>query len=414
MMIYIFYDKVEPVERPFWAGLTVFYFICSCAIGLPIIFWWLWAKVPLTRIQYDQEFNRKWGALFENKRTNTKPQVMFYFIFIVRRFIYVGIAFGLVGRCYFQLQILIACHFFVTAYQGYFKPMPSMPINWIEASNEVHILAGTCCTMLFTDWVHDPEVKYYYGWWFIIILIDQMIWNLFFVTYELCRLLRLLWIKYWPTIHKYLMIIWKYLKWIWLWIKHYMKILWQYMKLLWQYMRLLWCYIKLWWRKLREYCCEPNDDWVDPTPVHEVRLHINFDEPPPPPLEEVEHKVFTPIQTLMIEEEAPAKEEIEMPKMQEFSFDVDFPKPTPIIEVVDLEPPHHHHHEHKHKHKHDHGDIHQIEHKTFEPVHGHKHEHNHVHEHKTFEPISIQNINEPSFGTNEFSFREFDPKKQPS
>jgi hypothetical protein len=155
----------------------------------------------------------------------------------------------------------------VTAYQGYFKPMPSMPINWIEASNEVHILAATCCTMLFTEWVHDAEVKYYYGWWFIIIMIDQMIWNLFFVTYELIRVMRLLWIKYWPTIYKYLMIVWRYLQIAWKWIKYYMRILWQYMKLLWQYMRLLWCYIKLWWRKLREYCCEPNEDWVDPTPI---------------------------------------------------------------------------------------------------------------------------------------------------
>jgi hypothetical protein len=150
------------------------------------------------------EFRKKWEALFEDKRTNTKPQVMFYFVFVLRRFFYITSAFALIGRCYFQIIILSLLNFGVTAYQGYFKPLPAKRVNWLEAFNEVHIAAATFNVMLFTEWVADHEVRYFWGWSFIIIMIHQTLWNLFFVLLQMLNSLKLLSIKLYRFIKPYL------------------------------------------------------------------------------------------------------------------------------------------------------------------------------------------------------------------
>jgi hypothetical protein len=83
----------------------------------------------------------------------------------------------------------------VTAYQGYFKPIPFKRYNWLEACNEVHIAAATLNVMMFTEWVPDPEVRYLYGWTFIAIMASTLFWNLIFVIHGLINLAKLLIIK---------------------------------------------------------------------------------------------------------------------------------------------------------------------------------------------------------------------------
>ena len=100
IMIYIYIDRIDPMEFPFWAAFTVIYNILICAIVLPGAFIYLYTR-PLDTIKDDPEFQRKWKSLFDDKRTNEKPQVMFFLVFVIRRLIYVTVAFTLVGRNYF-------------------------------------------------------------------------------------------------------------------------------------------------------------------------------------------------------------------------------------------------------------------------------------------------------------------------
>ena len=69
-------------------------------------------------------------------------------------------------------MILLLLNLVVVAYQGFYKPLISKATNWLEASNEVHIEAATLNMMMFTEWVDDPEVRYLYGWSFIIIMLS--------------------------------------------------------------------------------------------------------------------------------------------------------------------------------------------------------------------------------------------------
>ena len=92
-------------------------------------------------------------------------------------------------------MILLYLNLAVVTYQGYYKPLISRAVNWIEAINELHIEAATLNMMLFTNWVHDAEVRYLYGWSFIIIMLSQMLWNLLFVLWNLSNVIRLILIK---------------------------------------------------------------------------------------------------------------------------------------------------------------------------------------------------------------------------
>ena len=69
-------------------------------------------------------------------------------------------------------MILLFLNLGVVAYQGNYKPLISKTSNWLEASNEVHIEAATLNMLMFTEWVDDPEVRYLYGWSFIIIMLS--------------------------------------------------------------------------------------------------------------------------------------------------------------------------------------------------------------------------------------------------
>ena len=100
IMVYIYFERIEAMEHPIWSNVTVFYYIIMCGVVLPVVFIWLYTR-PLEVIQKDPEFNRKWGSLFDEKRTNEKPQVMFYLVFVLRRLFYVSAAFNLVGYNYF-------------------------------------------------------------------------------------------------------------------------------------------------------------------------------------------------------------------------------------------------------------------------------------------------------------------------
>jgi hypothetical protein len=82
-------------------------------------------------------------------------------------------------------------------YQGYFNPLKTRRDNRIELMNECWIAAATYNIMLFTDWVPDPEVRYIYGWSFIVIMCCQVLSNLAFIAYFLGRIFKLYWIKYW-------------------------------------------------------------------------------------------------------------------------------------------------------------------------------------------------------------------------
>ena len=72
----------------------------------------------------------------------------------------------------------------------------------MELMNECWIAAATYNMMLFTDWVPDEEVRYLYGWSFIVIMCLSCLSNLIVIGYFLANVIRLCWIKWWLNIYK--------------------------------------------------------------------------------------------------------------------------------------------------------------------------------------------------------------------
>ena len=63
--------------------------------------------------------------------------------------------------------------------------------NRIDLMNELFVTMASMNVMLFTDFVTDPSSRYYYGWWFITIMVTQMTINFLIVAWETVRLLGL-------------------------------------------------------------------------------------------------------------------------------------------------------------------------------------------------------------------------------
>ena len=75
---------------------VIFGFICAFVtmIFIPASFWYILVCKKRTKILTKPIFFQKWGALYENVSTKTKWHVCFYLLYIIRRLIYVTIAFN--------------------------------------------------------------------------------------------------------------------------------------------------------------------------------------------------------------------------------------------------------------------------------------------------------------------------------
>ena len=96
---------------------------------------------------------------------------MFYFFFIIRRLIFVTVAFNWDDpHIVLQLFAVLYMNIFFVIYQGSVKPLASRFNNRLELFNE--FLVGCCSfyTMCFTDWILSKKVQAHYGYHMIFII----------------------------------------------------------------------------------------------------------------------------------------------------------------------------------------------------------------------------------------------------
>lgn len=205
----------------------------TCLVVLPGVFVWMLKKKSIEEIT-DPKFEKRWGQLYFNIQTKDKFQIAFYLVFIVRRFIYVSISYIFSHRSQYQIICLNFLNLFVGIYQGYFTPICTRKSNRIELMNECWIAAATYNLMLFTEWVADEEVRYFYGWSFIVIMCMQGISNLVIIWHELYNIARMYYIKYY-RIYKPKFDLW------WAWKKAQIRAWWERIK--WRFFD--WCWIRI-------------------------------------------------------------------------------------------------------------------------------------------------------------------------
>ena len=61
------------------------------------------------------------------------------------------------------------------------NPFIDQSMNYLEKFNESFLLGSLYCLPLFTDWVTDPKVQYWYGWIFVGTLAPLFLTNIGYV-----------------------------------------------------------------------------------------------------------------------------------------------------------------------------------------------------------------------------------------
>ena len=142
-----------------------------------------------------KKFTRKWGGFYEGVRTRYKVYSFFYFIFMMRRVLFVTVAFT-TDTIIYQILFLNFLNLSILMYNGYYAPLVSRLANRIELFNEVCIHLASLHLIFFTDWLPDSDTQYMMGWSMIVFICGCMFVNFALVFYSAGRSMKLLFIKY--------------------------------------------------------------------------------------------------------------------------------------------------------------------------------------------------------------------------
>jgi hypothetical protein len=86
-------------------------------------------------------------------------------------------------------------------YQGQFDPLITRLKNRIEKCNEFLVMMCSLHLMLYTEWVADAQVRYYYGWSNVAVIIVCCTINMLIVLWFSFRVIGLILVKYFKLIN---------------------------------------------------------------------------------------------------------------------------------------------------------------------------------------------------------------------
>jgi hypothetical protein len=104
---------------------------------------------------YEEEFQAKWGSLFDRIRKFKWFYAMYNLVFMVRRIIFVAVVFYLDNLVSMQLLTVIFMNLFSMLYSAH-SPFEGVWLNRYGMMNEFMIVTLTLHMFLFTDAVDDP------------------------------------------------------------------------------------------------------------------------------------------------------------------------------------------------------------------------------------------------------------------
>jgi hypothetical protein len=90
-------------------------------------------RQPLEKYEH---LEKRWGVMFEGIKINSKANTYFYFFFVVRRLVFVNLAFFVYKYPSFQIIGVIFLNTFMLIYQGLNRPLIERLKNNIELVNE--------------------------------------------------------------------------------------------------------------------------------------------------------------------------------------------------------------------------------------------------------------------------------------
>jgi hypothetical protein len=125
-----------------------------------------------------REIKAKFESLYLNLRRESKAQLIYPMVFLIRRMIFVLIATNWTKYPFFQVQAInfVNCLYF--SFIGYFLPSQSHKTNKLELFNEFILQILFYHFFCFSEWETTSEIQYQIGHSFIAFTVFLMIVNI--------------------------------------------------------------------------------------------------------------------------------------------------------------------------------------------------------------------------------------------
>eukprot|EP00347_Sterkiella_histriomuscorum_P014104 403362154 len=125
----------------------------------------------------NSEFKKKYDALFDKVRLNSRMSVLNTFYQMIRRLIFALSVVFLGDYQVFQIQILTLQSVIIIMFIVWVKPFDNVKLNNMEMFNELCILL--CCyhMITFTNYLNDVDIQYNLGWTMIFVSLLNILVN---------------------------------------------------------------------------------------------------------------------------------------------------------------------------------------------------------------------------------------------
>lgn len=133
----------------------------------------------------DEEFEEKFGSVYEGLRTDRKNVIFYTAYFVVRRGAYAMISIGLYNYVILQLSLSQVITLVAACYILHFQPFDEPLINNLEVMTETFTLLLICVIYCFTALFDDAEFQYNVGFVFIVVMCLCIVGHLVFMIRDL-------------------------------------------------------------------------------------------------------------------------------------------------------------------------------------------------------------------------------------
>ena len=144
-------------------------------------------------------FKGRWGTLYNDIRTNTFGQRIYYFMFVLRRGILVYIGMLLRDYPYIQIQLVFGCNIVWLIYKGKSRPFKTPFKNKLELNTEMFFAVISYHLVCFTDFISRTrgglKARYDMGYSFMVWTGILIVINFTIIFIEFGRKIRLYGIK---------------------------------------------------------------------------------------------------------------------------------------------------------------------------------------------------------------------------
>lgn len=138
---------------------------------------------PFKTIQHDKNFKVRWAPWFRNIKLDDRKKTSYFPVFMLRRILFVLIAFCLFNYPYLQVIFFLSMNLVCIAHTGYYMPFDYRNYNYLVILNEYFIIVIVCHLVCFTDFVPDLETQSQCGWSVCFLIAVCIIVNLLGIIY---------------------------------------------------------------------------------------------------------------------------------------------------------------------------------------------------------------------------------------